>query len=164
MIQDYLLETSSFQKVKQFTRSETSMHGISRSCLDHCYSDVPEKLSEAIVVSAGNSDHLALIVRKYSKALVSEPQTIRKRNYKTFCIESFLTDINESVTSKRDLEEAAVEFEERFSSILELHAPMETYQMRKNYLPTLSQETKILMAERQALQEEAVKLANPILL
>ena len=140
-----------------------------RSCIDHCYTDVPEKLSEPIVESAGESDHLAIVVTKYTKAPVSKPQTVRKRHYKNFCIESFLTDINnsdinKSVTSKDNIEDAAQEFEEKFSEILNFHAPMKTFQMRKNYSPHISTETKFLIDERKALQEEAVKSGNQTLL
>ena len=41
---------------------------------------------------------------------------------------------------------------------------MKTYQMRKNYSPCITQETKYLIAERRALQEEVTKTGNPILL
>ena len=169
MIQEFLLETSSYQQVKQYTRCEVSRSGVSRSCIDHCYSDVPEKLSMPIVESAGDSDHLAVIVTKYTKAPVTKPQTVRKRNYKHFSVSHFLTDIlnsniNESVTAKIDLEEAAREFEDKFEDILSLHAPMKTYQMRKNYSPHISQEKKLLIAERKSLQEESVKSGNAILL
>ena len=43
--QDFLLETSSFQQVREYTRSEFSCNGLARSCIDHCYTDVPEKHS-----------------------------------------------------------------------------------------------------------------------
>ena len=62
------------------------------------------------------------------------------------------------------IEGAAKEFEGLFSDILEKHAPIKTFQMRKNYLPQISSETKLLMAERRALQEEATATGNPLLL
>ena len=169
MIQDYLLETASYQQIKSFTRSEMTRAGLSRSCLDHCYSDVPEKLSTPVIVSAGDSDHLAVIITKYAKAPICKPQTTRKRNFKNFCIESFLTDvynsdINQRVTERDNMEEAAKVFERKFSEILDFHAPMKTYQMRKHYLPHISEETKLLIKERKTLHEEAVRTGNTILL
>ena len=169
VIQNFLLETSSFQQVREFTRSEVACNGLVRSCIDHCYSDVPEKLSSPIVESAGDSDHLAVIVTKYAKAPNSKPQTVRKRSYKNFNVGSFLTDIynsriNESVLEQDDIEEAAKVFEEMFSKILDAHAPIRTFQMRKNYLAEISAETKLLMAERNALKEEATATGNLILL
>ena len=169
LVQDFLLETTSYQQVKQFTRSEVSRNGVTRSCIDHCYTDVPHKLSDPTVEAAGDSDHLAVIFTKYCKAPVSKPQTVRKRNYKNFNVGDFLndintSDINEQVTSKDDLEEAAMAFEQIFSEILNIHAPMKTFQIRKHYSPHISPETKLLIAERKVLQEEATATGNPILL
>ena len=153
-----MLETSSFQQVKEVTRIEVCRSGVSRSCIDHCTSNVPEKVSKPLVESAGDSDHLAVIVTKFTKAPVSRPQTVRKRSYKDFCIGSFLTDflnsgINQLVTAKDNVDEAAEVFQEKFCEILDFHAPIKTFQMRKHYLPQLSEETKLLIAERKALQE-----------
>ena len=167
--QDFLLETSSFQLVKDFTRSELSGNELVRSCIDHCYTDVPEKHSKPQVVSVGNSDHLGVTVTKYARIPVTKPQTVRKRSYKNFCVGSFLTNIysssiNEKVLAHDSIEGAAKEFEGLFSDILEKHVPIKTFQMRTNYLPQISSETKLLMAERRALQEEATATGNPLLL
>ena len=62
------------------------------------------------------------------------------------------------------MEEAAKVFERKFSEILDFHAPMKTYQMRKHYLPHISEETKLLIKERKTLHEEAVRTGNTILL
>ena len=169
LITDHLLETSSSQLVRKFTRSETYRNTVQRSCLDHCYCDSPDKISVPLVVSAGDSDHLAVVVKKFTKAPVTRPQTVRKRNYKYFSVGDFLvdvynSDINSTVTAKDDLEEAAKVFQYTFSSVLDCHAPMKTYQLRKNYSPCLSLETKQIKAERDALKEEATLTGNQILL
>ena len=70
-----------------------------------------QKWSKVAVESAGDSEHLAVIVTKYAKAPVCKPQTVRKRSYRNFCVGSFLpdihkSDINKNVTSKEDIEEA----------------------------------------------------------
>ena len=41
---------------------------------------------------------------------------------------------------------------------------MKTFQMRKNYSPFVSQDTKGLIADRKALQEEVTNNGNPVLL
>ena len=169
MLHDFFLETSSYQQVKQYTRSEVCRNGVSRSCIDHCTTNVPEKLSKPLIESAGDSDHLAVIVTKFTKAPVTKPQTVRKRTYKNFCVEMFLTDIlnsgiNDLVTAIEDIEEAAEAFQRHFSKILDFHAPMKTFQMRNHYLPQISEETKLLIAERNALQEEASRSGNLLLL
>ena len=170
LVQDYLLETSSFQLVTETTRSGAVAGGeVSMACLDHCYSDVPEKISEVKVVAAGNSDHLAVIIKKLARYPVAKPQTLRKRMYKNFDIKTFLQDVNNSninklVTGTETLDAAAEIFEEKFRSILDYHAPMKTVQIRKNYSAFISEETKDLISVRKVLQEEVSKTGNPVLL
>ena len=83
MVQDFLLEESFFQLIKQYTRSEKVRGGtVSRSCLDHVYTNAPGKCDTPKVESAGDSDHLAVIFNKYSSEVKIKPQTIQKRSYK----------------------------------------------------------------------------------
>ena len=66
-VQSFLLDSASSQVVKDFTRSEIVQGGqLSRSCIDHCYTNVPEKLSVPEVVAVDDSDHLSVVVTKFS--------------------------------------------------------------------------------------------------
>ena len=69
-LQEHLLEVSSSQ---EYTRSENTASGLSRSCIDHVYSDSPLKCSTPAVVSAGDSDHLAIIFTKFTRELRLNP-------------------------------------------------------------------------------------------
>ena len=94
---------------------------------------------------------------------------MKKRNYKDFDVGGFLTDINQSninviVTGSDTVDTAAEAFENVFKSILDKHAPMKTYQMRKNYSPFVSEETKDMIQNRRALQEEAARTGCKVLL
>ena len=117
MVQTFLLETESSQLVKQFTRSEFVRGGIlSRSIIDHCYCNAVGKVSSPEVVAVGNSDHLGVVITKYTKAPKIKPKVIMKRSYKNFLVEEFLKDINssnlnEDVTAINNIEEAALKFE-----------------------------------------------------
>ena len=100
---------------------------------------------------------------------MTKPQTVRKRSYKDFNIGNFLTQIyncgiNEKVVAENDIEEAAKVFHEIFSEVLDFHAPMKIFQMRKNYSPEISSETKLLISERNALQQEATATNSKVLL
>ena len=66
-VQEHLLEESSYQIVQEYTRAETTRNGISRSCIDHIYTNTPGKCDKPMVEAAGDSDHLAVIVNKYTK-------------------------------------------------------------------------------------------------
>ena len=153
----------------EFTRSEVGPGGvIVRSCIDHWDTNIPEKLSFPELIAVGSSDQLGIVVKKFTKAAKLKPKIINKRSYKLFNIEYFLTDIltnnlNEKITACEDLEEAAEIFESSFGDILDKHAPIKKIQVRKNYLPYLSDETKLIIEDRKALKEEAVKTAEKVL-
>ena len=100
---------------------------------------------------------------------MSKPQTVRKRNYKEFDVESFLTDIynsdiNSIVTGAKTIDTAAEAFENIVKSVLNTHAPMKVFQMRKNYIPFVSEETSELILNRKFLPEKAAKTKCKILI
>ena len=168
-IQDFLLDQSSYQIVEDFTRSEGSRNGISFSCLDHIYTNVPLKCDRPKVESAGDSDHLAVIVNKLSKEVQNKPSAVLKRSYKYFNPVEFLQDIqncsiDEAVLACSDLNEAATTFKEIFSHALDRHAPLKVFQTRRHYVPYLSNESKLIMQERDAVKEEATKYGDETLL
>ena len=161
MVQTFLLETNSSQLVKNFTRSEIVRGGVvSRSCIDHCYSNCHGKVSKPEVTGVGTSDHLGVVVTKYTRAPIMKPKVTLKRSYKVFKVEEFLkdienSDINYAVTAKNDIEEAAFVFEKEFRFILDQHAPIKLFQMRNNYCHFLSDSTKKLIQARNSWKETA---------
>jgi hypothetical protein len=65
--------------VKEPTRiGNTTGEGVSATCIDHCYTNVPEKIKSTQVVGAGNSDHLGVVIKKLTKFPVSRPQSVKK--------------------------------------------------------------------------------------
>ena len=134
-----------------------------------CYSDVSQKISGPYVEAVGDSDHLGVRILKFSKSPPSRPQVIKRRIYKNFSTENFLTDIfhsniNISVTSHNNIETASEAFRNEFNAILDVHAPIKTIQIRRRYCPYLSEETKLLMKDRDVLHKEATKHGDPDLL
>ena len=69
-------------------------------------------------------------------------------------------NLNEEVVKCEDIEAAATKFENEFKTILNSHATVKKFQMRKNYTPFLSEESKLLIGERKVLKEEAVKTVD----
>ena len=142
------------------TRSEICGGRIQISCIDHCYSDAKEKITGPFIETVGDSDHMGVRVLKFSRCQIVRPQTIRKRCYRHFDIENFLLDIfhsniNNSVTSHNNIEGASEAFENEFLAILDSYAPVKTIQIRKNYCPYRTSETKMLLKERNILKETA---------
>ena len=169
MTQDFMLEQSSQQLVTCTTRIELVGQTVQKSCIDHCYTDVREKITGPFVEAVGDSDHLGIRVLKYCRTPIDQPQAIRKRCYKNFSVEAFLTDIfysniNNSVCSHETIEGAAEAFRNEFQAILNHHAPIKTIQLRKKYCPHLTEETKLLQQERNTLQKEASTNGDSVLL
>ena len=92
-----------------------------------------------------------------------------KRSYKHFNTEQFLNDVylsklNEEIPNLDNINEAASRFETTFREILEVHAPVKIFHQRKNYVPYLSEETKLTISEKKAVLSEAIKNNDPSLL
>ena len=168
MIQEMLLEHSSYQLVEGFTRSELTNGTVTQSTIDHVYTNVPNKCTKPQIEAAGDSDHLAIIFTKYSKELRNKAQTVMKRSYKNFDAGLFLQDIfnselNKKVTETDNIDDAARLFQEIFTQVLDKHAPVKMFQTRKNYVPYLSEDMKRLLKERDVLKEEATKTGDKVL-
>ena len=108
-------EDASHQMVYEVTRSELAAGSVQRSTIDHCYTDVPEKLTGPFVEAVGNSDHLGVQITKYFRTPAFQPQVTKRRVYKYFAVEGFLTDIfhsniNNSVTTHNNIESASEAF------------------------------------------------------
>ena len=169
MVQDFLLQQASQQIVKEPTRLELVRGNLLKSCIDHCYTDVREKINGPFVDAVGDSDHLSVRILKYCRTPVIRPQAIKIRVYKNFSVGGFLTDIynsniNAKVCSHLEIDKAAETFQHKFKEILDYYAPVRTIQHRRNYCPYLSNETKEILKERNILQKEASISGDAILL
>ena len=168
MVQEHILEETSYQVVSDFTRSEMTNNVVHSSYIDHIYTNAPMKCDIPRSEAAGDSDHLAITITKYSKEPVFKPNAVLKRNYKNFNIESFLLDIqnssiNHDVLACNDIDSAAATFQELFLDILDFYAPIKVFQTRRHYVPFLSDETKKLMEEREALKDMATQNQDEVL-
>ena len=86
--------------------------------------NTPSKCDKPRIEAAGDSDHLAIIVTKYTKELRYRPNTVLKRSYKNFDTGQFLQDIhqselNESVIGAGDIKSTAELFKDIFGHILD---------------------------------------------
>ena len=81
-----MLSESCSQLVNKYTRVQSVAGVLQRSCIDHVTTNVPEKCGVPEVLSAGTSDHLPVIVTKFSREPRTQPKTIKKRNYKNFIV------------------------------------------------------------------------------
>ena len=153
------------QLVKEPTRA--MYNSISKttemSCIDHIYCNYKHKVSPPRVVVCGASDHDAVSYIRYSKGPPTPARTVRRRSYKYFEEESFLADLATmdwtAVLAIDDLDAAVDIFTKMFNYVLNQHAPWIIFQLRKNFCPWLTEETKEMMNLRDSWKQKAKRIA-----
>ena len=133
------------------------------SCIDHIYTNVKFRCSDAKVIPFGASDHNLIGYTRYSKLPPQPSCTVRKRSYKNFDNDRYLKDLRSvnwsEVYSCLDVNHAAEVLVCKSNQVLDVHAPWVVYQKRKNYAPWLTSTTLKIMAERDAAKANAAHLA-----
>ena len=149
--------------IKKATRS---WQGTATKCLDHIYTSDPSKMGDPEVVWTGLSDHALVKVKRYTKSLERKPRYIRKRCYKNFSNESYkqmiksMPELDRVLTSECPNEAAEI-FTEGLTRVLDKLAPLRTIQIRNNYAPWLSENTKEITKRRREAQSKAASTGNP---
>ena len=141
------------------TVATRSWPGQDDSCLDHLYTNRPDKLSDVRVLVNGASDHRIILVTRYTKSLKKNVRYIKKRCFKYFDEESFRKDIAAmnwfDVYNASDVNEAVELLTNKINEALDKHAPVKTIQVRLHYAPWISDHTKLLMRQRDLAQQAA---------
>ena len=134
------------------------------SGLDHFYSNRPEKITHIQKFHCGGSDHMLILVIRKSKSIKNTPKYIRKRNYKHFDSQAFISEVRKikwlELYMSDDVDEALGFFMDKFKPILDRMAPMRNIQIKTNYNPWISQDTLSLMKERDKLQKDAAETSD----
>ena len=101
---------------------------------------------------------------RYSRSMKTSPRYIRKRSFRNFKPEEFRKAIQAvswlDVYLSEDVNQAVKLMSNKITRELDSMAPMRTVQIRTNYAPWLSQETKDLMSNRDDLQSRAAQSNN----
>ena len=122
------------------------------SGLDHFYSNTPGKLSPVQVITSGASDHKILLATRYATSLKRNVKYVTKRCYKNFNKVDFILAVKKinfwQIYNCNDVDLALKLLSDSLTDILDIMAPVRTIQIRENYAPWLSSETKQKMADR----------------
>ena len=145
------------------TRAE---NGVEISCLDHAYTNKPEKLAPVQTLWTGMSDHKLLKIKRHSKSIQNKVRFTRKRTFKNFNKEEFKRRVRNMAELKlieetSNVDEAAKLLTEGITRILDEMAPVKTIQVREKYAPHLSEETKELQNQRNKAQARAAESGLP---
>ena len=144
--------------VKQCVVGATRLgaQGQADSGLDHLWTNIPGKMSQ-IYTKYNGSDHKVIFGVRYSKIIRNSIRYVRKRSYKNFDENKFIEKVKNltwwDVYQSEDVDEAVSILTAKLNSILDIMAPVKTFQTNSKYCPWLSGKTKILILERNKAQQ-----------
>ena len=123
--------------------------GQEKSGLDHLYSNRVNKLSEVALHTNAGSDHKMIFVTRYSKSISHNVRYVKKRIFKNFNADGFRADVKliscwACVYSCTSASQAAANLSGKLSKALDRWAPVRKIQVRQNYKPWVSKETRRL--------------------
>ena len=129
------------------------------SLLDHFWSNKPEKLRGVHAFYQAASDHKMIFAVRHTKGETSKPRITRKRCYKNFKPEEFISAVKKiswfDAYMTEDVEEAVLIVTEKLTTILNEMAPVKYIQSRAKFAPWLSKETKDKIKARNNSQKIA---------
>ena len=141
------------QQVRVATHSWQGQHP---SCLDHLYTNKPDKITEVQAIVNGGSDHKLLYLVRYAKAIKRNVRYIRKRCFKGFDKSKFMEEIRKlkffDIYSASNVDSAVEMLTNKLCAVLDKFAPVKTVQIRSNYAPWLNGEVRELIRQRDTAQ------------
>ena len=131
---DLILEKIYPHGVQQLVQTPThSWPGQRESCLDHIYTNTPDKRSRAVVAVRGSSDHRLILATRCSKSMKQNIRYCKKRSYKDFSEEAFLKEVEKiswwEVYACEDVDTAVDIFTRKLTDILDKMAPVKKFQV-----------------------------------
>merc|ERR1712240_335583 len=117
------------------------------SCIDHIYSNSPQKITHITTENNGLSDHATLMATYHTKAPTNNPKTVFTRP-KYLLTEHNLNqylnhnDIIQTAYNFTDPDLIAEIIMQEFNNIIEIIAPRTKRQVKKNYTPYINKETR----------------------
>ena len=144
------------------TRINVNMDGVrTATCIDHFYTNAPDKCSKVMSVRMGFSDHNLIVMTWKANLPKTGPKIIHKRMYRKFVEKSFLNDLEKvdwnPVLEAYDIDNALDSFTKIFSSACDKHAPIKKITVRKNKAPWLDEEVRKSIKDRDLLKKLAVE-------
>ena len=111
----------------------------SQTCLDHIYSNYPERITDIIVPDIGLSDHLPIFMRRKYFRQSRTIKTIRYRHTKTFDENDFKRDLSQvpwdTVFAFDDINDMLHSWELLFNDVLDLHCPWREKKIKRDSQP-----------------------------
>ena len=126
--------------------------GQNPSCIDHLYTNKPDKLADVQGHINGGSDHKLIYAVRFARSIKRNVRYIRKRCFKGFNEIEFKEEIKKlqwfDVYSESNVDAAVSLLTGKLTSVLDKYAPIKTIQVRPNYAPWITDTVKEAMRQR----------------
>ena len=144
------------QLIEDYTRVTVR----SKTLIDHLLSNEPQNMVDTGVIKSCISDHYLIYgVRKF-QTIKTEPKFIESRNMKQFNAQLFVSDLEnvqwELLQQYEDPNHMVQVWEDIFTKILDIHAPMKRNRVRNKPSPWLTPEIMKLMHHRDYLKRKSI--------
>ena len=131
--------------------------GQTDSGLDHLWTNNPGKMSQIYTKYFG-SDHKVIMGVRFARMIRNSTRYVRKRSYRNFDEEKFLDTVKNiswwGLYQETDVSRAAELFTSKITSILDVMAPVKTFQTNSKYCPWLTDKTKAKIKDRNKAQAD----------
>ena len=146
--------------LSQLITEPTRITQVSKSLIDLCITNSPEKVSNFGVVHVGISDHSLVFMTRKANYDRNGSRTIEMRQFKNFQKEKFLNDLEQmpwrNVSSHSDPNDMWQEWKILFVSCMDKHAPLESKRIRNKRSPWITGELLLRMRRRDVLKKKAI--------
>ena len=159
-----LLNICNIFNLSQIISEPTRITNTSKSLIDLCFTNFPDKVRGSGVHSLGISDHsLIYLIRKSNWQVIDANNSVAKRQFKNFNNDEFLNDLREinwsdihSQVNPNDMWLARIT---KFSALLDIHAPVKNKRLRCSKSPWINSSLISKLRERDSLKKRFDK--NP---
>ena len=136
--------TNTFITNNNYTiHNETNTYFINQtpiSCIDHIYSNCPQKVTHVTTNNTGQSDHAILTAKYHTKAPITNPKLVytRQKHLLTeYTLNQYLTnnDILQTAYNYTDPDLIAEIMMSEYNNIIDIISPRTIRQVCKNYTP-----------------------------
>ena len=164
----HLLNIMDIYGLTQLITEPTRVTQYSRTLIDLCLTNSPDKISNSGVVDIGISDHCAIfLTRKISHFRSFVHKTAEVRQLKNLNEDEFLRDLRMNewnrVSILNNPNEMWNSWKHLLMSVIDKHAPLETKRIRNNRSPWITNELVGEIHKRDFLKKKATSTNDPLI-
>ena len=161
----HLINIFDIYGLSQLITEPTRVTQNSKTLIDLCIMNSPDKITNSGVIHLGISDHSLVFLSRKTQYCRIGPRVIETRQFKHFNRGKFLSDLNQLPWANVDLYSDPNEmwhvWKEMFLGCVDKHAPLKSKRIRKKRSPWITRELLSKIRKRDFLKKKAISSNNP---